>query len=88
MGRVITGSQLYNVEAGDIDLLTYLKDQSVFDIEDGNVRASTGVGFGIEIDEDVIRKIAKGTDPWKCRSSIGLMDPSRNGRDRHTEAGA
>jgi galactonate dehydratase len=55
------------VEAGDIDLLTYLKDQSVFNIEDGNVKASTGVGVGIEIDEDVIRKIAKETDPWTCK---------------------
>jgi galactonate dehydratase len=53
------------VEAGDIDLLTFLKDKSVFDIEDGNVKAPTWVG--IEIDEDVIRKIAKETDPWKCK---------------------
>ncbi|EXJ95675.1 galactonate dehydratase [Capronia coronata CBS 617.96] len=51
----------YNIEAGEEDLNTYLVDQSVFDIEDGYVRAPTGAGLGIEIDEDVVRRIAKDT---------------------------
>ncbi|OGE47597.1 hypothetical protein PENARI_c040G09562 [Penicillium arizonense] len=61
----------YNVEAGNIDLLTYLKDQSVFDIADGYVKAPTGVGLGIEINEDMIRKVAKETDPWQCKEFYG-----------------
>ncbi|RHZ62465.1 D-galactonate dehydratase [Aspergillus thermomutatus] len=61
----------YNTEAGDIDLLTYLKDQSVFDIEDGYVKAPTGVGLGIEVDEDLVRKIAAETAPWQCKEFFG-----------------
>lgn len=61
----------YNTEAGDIDLLTYLKDQSVFDIEDGYVKAPTGPGLGIEIDEDLVRKISKETVPWQCKEFHG-----------------
>ncbi|KAL2837606.1 enolase C-terminal domain-like protein [Aspergillus pseudodeflectus] len=61
----------YNTEAGDIDLLTYLKDQSVFDIEDGYVKAPTGAGLGIEINEDLVRKIASETRPWQCKEFFG-----------------
>lgn len=61
----------YNTEAGDIDLTTYLKDPSVFDIEEGYVKAPTGPGLGIEIDEDLVRKIAAETEPWKCKEFYG-----------------
>ncbi|OJJ06220.1 hypothetical protein ASPVEDRAFT_45618 [Aspergillus versicolor CBS 583.65] len=61
----------YNTEAGDIDLLTYLKDQSVFNIEEGYVKAPTGVGLGIEIDEDLVRKISAETVPWQCKEFYG-----------------
>lgn len=61
----------YNVEAGDIDLNTYLKDQSVFAIEEGYVKAPTGAGLGIEIDEELVRKIAKETEPWQCKEFYG-----------------
>ncbi|KAF5620148.1 2-dehydropantoate 2-reductase [Fusarium sp. NRRL 52700] len=43
----------YNTEVGDIDLLTYLKDPSVFDLEGGHFKAPTGYGLGIEIDEEM-----------------------------------
>ncbi|KAK0663548.1 D-galactonate dehydratase [Lasiodiplodia hormozganensis] len=62
----------YNVEAGDIDLLTYLKDPSVFDIEEGFVKAPTGIGLGIEIDEEMVRRIAKDTAPWQCKEFYGV----------------
>jgi galactonate dehydratase len=62
----------YNTEAGDIDLLTYLKDRTVFDIEDGYVKAPTGAGLGIEIDEDLVRKIAAETQPWQCKEFFGV----------------
>ncbi|KAL1621615.1 hypothetical protein SLS56_009151 [Neofusicoccum ribis] len=62
----------YNVEAGDIDLLTYLKDPSVFDIEEGFVKAPTGIGLGIEIDEEMVRTIAKETAPWQCKEFYGV----------------
>lgn len=62
----------YNTEAGDdIDLLTYMKDQSVFDITDGYVKAPTGVGLGIEIDEEMVRRISKDSKPWQCKEFFG-----------------
>lgn len=53
----------YNVEAGDIDLSRYLVNKSVFDIMEGFVKAPSGVGLGIKIDEDLVRAISKETDP-------------------------
>lgn len=61
----------YNVEAGEEDLNTYLIDQTVFDIEEGYVKAPTGVGLGIEIDEDVVRRISKDAQPWQCKEFYG-----------------
>lgn len=61
----------YNVEAGDIDLTSYLVDESVFDIKDGYVMALTGIGLGIEINEEMVRKIAKDTEPWQPKSFFG-----------------
>lgn len=62
----------YNTEAGDdIDLLTYLKDQSVFDIKEGYVDAPRKPGLGIEIDEEAVRRISKETKPWQCKEFIG-----------------
>lgn len=61
----------YNTEAGDIDLNTYLKDQSVFAIKEGHVAAPKGPGLGIDIDEDMIRKIAAETEPWQCKEFYG-----------------
>jgi len=61
----------YNVEAGEEDLNTYLVDQSVFGIEEGYVKAPTGVGLGIEVDEEVVRRISKDTQPWQCKEFYG-----------------
>ncbi|GAD97011.1 mandelate racemase/muconate lactonizing enzyme family protein [Paecilomyces variotii No. 5] len=61
----------YNVEAGEEDLNTYLVDQTVFDIEDGYVKAPTGVGLGIEVNEEVVRKISKDTGHWECKEFYG-----------------
>ncbi|KAH8660024.1 mandelate racemase/muconate lactonizing enzyme family protein [Xylariales sp. PMI_506] len=59
----------YNTEAGDdIDLLTYMKDPETFDImKGGYVKAPTGYGLGIDIDEEKVRAIAKDTKPWQCK---------------------
>ena len=61
----------YNTEAGDIDLNTYLKDRSVFEIKDGHVAAPTGPGLGIDIDEEMVRKISAETEPWQCKEFYG-----------------
>lgn len=61
----------YNVEAGDIDLTTYLRNESVFEIRNGYVHAPTGPGLGIDIDETLVREIAKSSEPWQCKSFYG-----------------
>ncbi|KAJ5183984.1 hypothetical protein N7492_001600 [Penicillium capsulatum] len=61
----------YNVEAGDIDLNSYLVDKTVFDIKEGYVAAPTKPGLGIDIDEDLVRKISKDTEPWQCKEFYG-----------------
>ncbi|KAI4744330.1 mandelate racemase/muconate lactonizing enzyme family protein [Aureobasidium sp. EXF-12298] len=76
----------YNTEAGDIDLNTYLKDQSVFAIDGGHVAAPTGPGLGIEVDEEMIRRISAETQPWPPKEFFG--PDSENGRIRsiiHTD---
>ncbi|KAB8262685.1 enolase C-terminal domain-like protein [Aspergillus pseudonomiae] len=61
----------YNVEAGDIDLNSYLVDKSVFDINEGYVKAPSGVGLGIEIDEAMVRRISAETEPWLPKEFYG-----------------
>jgi galactonate dehydratase len=61
----------YNVEAGEEDLNTYLLDQSVFDIREGYVDALKGPGLGIEINEQIVRKISKDTAPWISKEFHG-----------------
>jgi galactonate dehydratase len=61
----------YNVEAGDIDLNSYLVDKTVFDITEGYVAAPSKPGLGIDIDEDMVRKISKETEPWQCKEFYG-----------------
>ncbi|KAI9926327.1 hypothetical protein ASPWEDRAFT_176704 [Aspergillus wentii DTO 134E9] len=61
----------YNVEAGDIDLNSYLVDKTVFDIAEGFVKAPSGAGLGIEIDEDLVRRISTDTEPWQPKEFYG-----------------
>ena len=62
----------YNTEAGAYDLNSYLKDSSVFDVHEGYVKALTGPGLGIEVDEDEIRRVALTTSPWEPKQFYGL----------------
>lgn len=54
----------YNVGA---DLFTYMKNPEVFKVVDGSIPLMTGVGLGVELDEEMIRKEAAEAakiDPW------------------------
>ena len=53
----------YNTDGHD--LLTYLKDKSVFDVKDGHVAAPEGPGLGVELDEALIRDVAKQGHAWR-----------------------
>lgn len=46
-------------------------NKSVFDIMEGFVKAPSGVGLGIKIDEDLVRAISKETDPWPPKGFYG-----------------
>ena len=56
----------YNAEGHD--LLTYLTDQSVFDIADGCVGVPAGAGLGVSIDEGLVREM--NCDPHSWRNPI------------------
>jgi galactonate dehydratase len=62
----------YNTEAGEYDLLSYLKDRTVFAVKDGFVDALTGPGLGIEIDEEEVRRVALKTEPWLPKEFHGV----------------
>ncbi|KAF2139712.1 uncharacterized protein K452DRAFT_254275 [Aplosporella prunicola CBS 121167] len=54
----------YNTEAGDFDIHSYVTDASVFTVKDGYVDALTGPGLGIEVNEDLVRKVSMTSTPW------------------------
>lgn len=57
---------------GVYDVTSYLKDSSVFDVAEGFVKCPTGVGIGIEIDEEMVRKVSKEcATPWRCLEFFG-----------------
>jgi galactonate dehydratase len=53
----------YNTDGHD--LLTYMHNPEIFDVKDGMVAALTGVGLGVEIDEDKVRKLSRDCPPWR-----------------------
>lgn len=61
----------YNVDAGDYDIHSYIKNPEVFDVKDGYVEALTGPGLGIEIDEAVVRKVSETSIPWPLGGFVG-----------------
>lgn len=59
----------YNV--GGYDLLSYVKDPSIWDVKDGYVQMMKGPGLGIELDEELIRKASKDAAPWVSPGFVG-----------------
>jgi len=47
------------------DLLDYVKDRSVFDYRDGFVAIPHGPGLGIEVDEEVVERMARTGHRWR-----------------------
>lgn len=47
------------------DILDYLTDQNVFKYEDGYVNIPKGPGLGIEVNEDIVRKLAETSHNWR-----------------------
>ncbi len=47
------------------DLLTYLSDPSVFDVNEGTVQTPSGAGLGINIDEAAVRDASRTAKAWR-----------------------
>jgi galactonate dehydratase len=50
---------------GGHDLLTYMKNPSVFDVKEGFVATPTAPGLGVEIDEAAVREAARTPHRWR-----------------------
>jgi galactonate dehydratase len=62
----------YNTEAGEHDLHSYVNDVSVFNVVNGHVKAPIGIGLGIEINEDAVRRVSKLALPWLPKEFYGM----------------
>ncbi|KAK0312597.1 hypothetical protein LTR01_002256 [Friedmanniomyces endolithicus] len=61
----------YNVLAGEYDINSYITNPEVFDVKNGFVEKLTGPGLGIEINEELVRKVAETTEPWPLMGFVG-----------------
>ncbi|KAI9785155.1 MAG: hypothetical protein M1839_000793 [Geoglossum umbratile] len=62
----------YNTEAGEHDLHSYVNDPSVFNVANGHLKAPEGVGLGIEVNEEAVRRISKLAQPWLPKEFYGF----------------
>ena len=46
------------------DILDYIKNKEVFEFDNGYVKIPKGPGLGVEIDEDLVRKMAEKGHDW------------------------
>lgn len=59
-------------EAGVYEVTSYVKDSGVWDVEEGYVKVPTGVGLGIEVDEEVVRRVSREfPTPWRSLEFYG-----------------
>ena len=53
---------------GSADLTSYIKNPEVWDVTGGTIEVPKGVGLGVEVDEEAVRKAAMGDDGKGVRS--------------------
>ncbi|KAK4554859.1 hypothetical protein LTR86_008007 [Recurvomyces mirabilis] len=61
----------YNVAAGEYDVGSYVRNPEVFAVREGFVDVLTGPGLGIEVNEELVRKVAETTEPWELMGFVG-----------------
>ena len=61
----------YNVEAGEYDIHSYVMNPEVFEVKEGYVEKLTRPGLGIDINEELVRKVAEKTGPWPLKGFVG-----------------
>lgn len=57
--------------AGSEDLTSFIKNPEVWRVNEGYIELMNGVGLGIEIDEDWVRRESKDAKAWVCPGFIG-----------------
>jgi galactonate dehydratase len=57
--------------AGSQDLTSYIRNPEVWNVKDGYIELMKGPGLGIEIDEEMVRKLSVGAEPWVASGFIG-----------------
>lgn len=61
----------YDLEASEYDINSYIQDPKVFSAQDGYVEALKAPGLGIEVDEEVVRRVAQTTPAWQPKEFFG-----------------
>ena len=56
--------------AGEYDINSYVTDPEAFTVKNGFVEALQGPGLGIEINEELVRKVAATTKPWELKGFV------------------
>lgn len=57
--------------AGQYDLLSYVKDTSVFEVKNGFIEIFKGPGLGIEVNEELVRTVSKDAKAWRNTKFTG-----------------
>jgi galactonate dehydratase len=57
--------------AGSYDLTSYTKNPEVWDVKEGYIGILRGVGLGIEVDEEEVRRASKGAVAWVSPGFVG-----------------
>ena len=57
--------------AGEYDINSYVTNPEAFAVKNGFVEALQGPGLGIEINEELVRKVAMTTKPWDLKGFVG-----------------
>ncbi|KAJ4317449.1 hypothetical protein N0V84_007357 [Fusarium piperis] len=56
---------------GGHDLLSYIKNPEIWNIENGYIDLMKGPGLGIQVDEERIRELSKNAEPWVSPGFVG-----------------
>lgn len=57
--------------AGSQDLTSYIGDPSVWDVEKGYIKLLKGPGLGIEVDEEMVRRLSVDAEAWVSPGFFG-----------------
>jgi galactonate dehydratase len=57
--------------AGSEDLTSYMKNPEVWNVKDGYMDLPAGPGLGIEVDEEWVKRLSVGAEPWVSPGFLG-----------------